>query len=128
VKRTLFFLLLLLLSCRRGISASCSTTGGWGSGGTASRADVQEQVLDILALESLGEELAPDRLDVGDFGSIDEGFELVGLGVANVLVSLRLIKVWSVYAYSDFDTVIGEDEGGVGGSKFWSGHFDVLVW
>jgi hypothetical protein len=93
LKRTLFFLLLLLLSCRRSISASCSTTGGWGSGGTASRADVQEQVLDILALESLGEELAPDGLDVRDFGSVDERFELVGLEVANVLVSLRLYQI-----------------------------------
>jgi hypothetical protein len=76
-------LLLLLLSSRGGLlgrTASRSTTSSRsGSSGTTAGADVQEQVLDVLALEGLGEEGAPDGLDFRDLGGGDEGVELVGL-------------------------------------------------
>jgi hypothetical protein len=72
-------LLLLLLSGRgvSGTSSGGSATGG--GGGTTTRADVQEQVLDVLALEGLGEESGPDGLNLGDLGGGDERLELVGL-------------------------------------------------
>lgn len=58
-------------------SGSAARSGG--SSRTASGADVQQQVLDVLALERLGEELAPDGLDLGNLGGSDEGLEFVGL-------------------------------------------------
>lgn len=73
-------LLLLLGGC--GI-----TTSGRGSsaassrGSTASRANVHEQVLDVLALEGLGEQSGPDGLDVGNTCGGDERLELLGLGM-----------------------------------------------
>jgi len=72
-------LLLLLLSGRgvSGTSSGGSATGG--GGGTTTRADVQEQVLDVLALKGLGEESGPDGLNLGDLGGGDERLELVGL-------------------------------------------------
>ena len=97
---------LLLLS---GSSVTGVTTGGTASGSTSSRgsttagADVQEQVLDILALKSLssvrnyspcrpsianahlGEQGRPDGLDLLDLCGLDEGLKLVGLfKLANV--------------------------------------------
>jgi hypothetical protein len=76
-RRTLFLLL-------NGLNGT--TSGGTGSGGSTSDsrgstsgADVQEHVLDVLALKGLGEERSPDRLNVGDTGSLDDGVELVGL-------------------------------------------------
>lgn len=48
-----------------------------GSGSTAS-ADVRQKLLNILALESLGEQLGPDRLNV-NVGGLDQGLQLVGL-------------------------------------------------
>lgn len=74
---TLNLLLLLLLSSS--LTTSGSTTGGGGSGGTTTGADVGQEVLDILALESLGEELGPDRLNIRDVGGLDESVDLVGL-------------------------------------------------
>ena len=72
--------LLLLLSggLLGGASSGSSTTSG-GGGGTATGADVQEELLDVLALEGLGEDGGPDGLDLGDLGGGDEGLELVGL-------------------------------------------------
>jgi hypothetical protein len=55
-------------------TASSGTTGSGGSTGT----DVGQEVLDVLALEGLGEEGSPDGLDL-DVGSLGEGDKLVGL-------------------------------------------------
>jgi hypothetical protein len=74
---TLSLLLLGLLSSS--LTTSGSTTGGGGSGGTTTGADVGQEVLDILSIESLGEKLGPDRLNIRDVGGLDEGVELVGL-------------------------------------------------
>ena len=76
---TLFLLLLLrCLSCGR-ISTRCRTPCCWCGCCATAGADVQEQFLDIFALECFGEEGAPDGLDVFDFRGCDEGLELVGL-------------------------------------------------
>jgi len=100
-------LLLLLLGGLWGVLGGSGTTGSttsssWGGGSATTGSNVQEQLLDILALEGLGEERSPDGLNVGDLGSGDERLELVG---------------------GDLDTVIREDEGGVGGSELGGGHF-----
>ena len=88
-------LTLLLLSLLLGSLLSSSTASGSGttssrSGSTTARADVQEQVLDVLALKSLGEESGPDGLDVGNLGGRDQGVDLVGLRVT-ALVSLLVV-------------------------------------
>jgi hypothetical protein len=85
-------LLLLGSSGLGGTAGSSSTASGRGSGGSASGTDVQQEVLDILTLEGLGEEREPDGLDVGDLGGGDDGGELVGLfgGSVSVLSSLSL--------------------------------------
>jgi hypothetical protein len=120
----LLLLFLLLLSCGRSIGSTASgggsTTGSRGSS-AAAWANVQEQVLDILALKSLshtsetvpwrwivvsahlGEKGSPDGLDVLDLCGSDERLELVG---------------------SDLDTVISEDESGVGGGELGGRHCD----
>lgn len=73
-------LLLLLLSSWGVTSGGGSTTSSsWGSSSSATRADVGEQVLDVLALEGLGEDAGPDWLDALNTGSGDQGLELVGL-------------------------------------------------
>jgi hypothetical protein len=98
--RTLF----LLLCCWRIITASCGSTGTtsrWGSSSATAGADVQEQVLNILALESLsnyqkpclvfsslwrahlGEESCPDGLDLLDLCGLDQRLELVGLALVS---------------------------------------------
>ena len=98
----------LSLLLRSGLSVSAAssgtTSGSASSGGsTAAGADVQEQVLDILALKSLftyqfrvrnssvfvyahlGEQGRPDGLDLLDLCGLDEGLKLVGLfKLANV--------------------------------------------
>ena len=58
-------------------TASGSTTSSGGGGAT--RADVKEEVLDVLALEGLGEERGPDGLNLGNLGGGDQSLELVGL-------------------------------------------------
>jgi len=73
-------LLGLLLSGR--VSGGSGTTGGstTSSGGSSTtRANVQEEVLDVLALEGLGEERGPDGLNLRNLGGGDERLELVGL-------------------------------------------------
>jgi len=76
----LTLLLLLLGSLLSGTTSSRSTaSSSRGSSGTTTGTDVQEQVLDVLALESLGEEGGPDRLDVGDLGGGDQRIDLVSL-------------------------------------------------
>ena len=73
--------LLLLLLSGGGVSGTTSSRGSatGGGGGTTTRADVQEQVLDVLALEGLGEESGPDGLNLRDVGGGDERLELLGL-------------------------------------------------
>jgi hypothetical protein len=147
-------LLLLGSSGLGGTAGSSSTASGRGSGGSASGTDVQQEVLDILALEGLGEEREPDGLDVGDLGSGDDGGELVGLfgGSVSVLSSLSLslspressallavldngrmsslgyvfIDIW-IWTYGDLQTVIREDEGGVGSGELGGGHFELML-
>lgn len=131
-------LLLLLSGCLLSggtASSGCATSS---RGGTTSGTNVQEQVLDVLALESLfhyqfsgpwyelsgnahlGEQRSPDGLNTLNLGSADESLELVGLG----RLALGPVSLQSSAAYSDFDTVIGEDEGRVGGGEFGGGHCD----
>jgi hypothetical protein len=70
---------------------------------------------------NLGEKGCPDGLDLLELCGLDEGLELVGLS--------KLAIVRGIFAgrasYSDVDTVIGEDEGGVGSCKLGGRHCDV---
>jgi hypothetical protein len=96
-KRTLNLLLLSGRVSGTGVGgASGATSGG---GGTTTGTDVQEQVLNILALKSLsdirnyvlvfrslagahlGEKGGPDGLDILDLCGLDQGLELVGLRI-----------------------------------------------
>merc|ERR1719340_9811 len=89
----IIFLLLGLLLL--GLGGGGGTTGGSatssGTGSSDTRADLGDQVLQVAALESLGEESGPVGLEV-DSGSLEDGGDLLG---------------------GDGDVVIGEDEGGV---------------
>jgi hypothetical protein len=76
---TLFLLLLCGSGWRITTGGGGGTSSGWSGGSATAGADVGQEVLDILALEGLGEEGGPDGLDVGDTGGGDEGLELVGL-------------------------------------------------
>lgn len=76
--RTFFFLLFCCRSSLLGGSWSAASSRS-SSSRTSTRADIQEQVLDILAFERFREELAPDRLDIDDFGGGDQGLEFVCL-------------------------------------------------
>jgi len=81
-QRTLFLLLLSSRGSRitaRSGSSTARSRRGCSSGGRRAGAGVQEHVLDILALECLGEERGPDGLDVGNLRRGDQGLELVGL-------------------------------------------------
>jgi hypothetical protein len=73
--------LLLLLLSGGGVRGTTSSRGSAtsGGGGTTTGTDVHEEVLDVLALEGLGEESGPDGLNLGDLGGGDERLELVGL-------------------------------------------------
>ena len=82
------FLLGLLLGGGRG-STSGSGGGGGGrssAGGTDSGSDVGEEVLDVDALESLGEEAGPVGLHV-DLGGLQDGLNLL-TGDGDVLIFL----------------------------------------
>lgn len=75
--RTLFF---FLLWC--GLLSSSTTSGRRTTSGRCSstaRANVQQQVLNILALERLGEKRGPNRLDISAAGGLEKSLELVGL-------------------------------------------------
>lgn len=107
--RTLSLLLLSGGSVASGVTAgSGSTTSSGGS--TTTGADVQEQVLDILALESLescirnpsphlpsianahlGEKGGPDGLNLLDLCGLDQRLELVGLQEL-ALAHTRMVK------------------------------------
>jgi len=97
----LLLLLLLLNSLSSGVATSGTTSGTTGSGGTTTGTDVHEEVLDVLALESLGEDGGPDGLDISDLSGGDEGLELVG---------------------GDLNAIIGEDQGRVGLSELGVRH------
>ena len=71
----------------------------------------------------LGEKGGPDGLDLLDLCGLDQGLELVGL-VRSVTVSATAPR----RPYSDVDTVIGEDESGVGGCELGGRHCDGCVW
>lgn len=84
VVRLLLLLLLLLLG--GGLLSGGSATGSdsaAGDGGTTTT-DVGEELLDVLALEGLGEEAGPDGLDLNT-SSGGEGGDLV-TGDLNTLV------------------------------------------
>ena len=121
----LTLLLLLLGSWGSSVTASSgsSATSSWSGGSTTAGADVGQDLLDVLALEGLGEELGPDGLDVRDLGGGDEGLELVGLEVWNV----RFLRSWERRgggaSYGDLNTLVGEDERRVGGGELGGGHF-----
>lgn len=75
------FLRLFLGGLIRGSATSSSTctSSSRRRSSTTTRANVQQKLLDILALEGFGEEGAPNRLDIGDLGSGDDGLKFVGL-------------------------------------------------
>jgi hypothetical protein len=106
-------LLLLLLSSSLSTGVTTSSTGSGSGGSTTTRADVQEEILDILALErlstvldlrfhricgriaNLGEDRSPDGLNLGDAGSLDQGLELVGLrGISSASVQWDEARLW----------------------------------
>jgi len=125
VARLTLLLLSLLRRLSSGVAARSSTTRSRRGGRTTTGADVHEQVLDVLALEGLGEELGPDGLDVGDFGGGDEGLELVGLDdhmCSLVSLFFEVCAKVEVMPYGDIDTIIREDEGRVGGCELGGGH------
>lgn len=99
-------LLLLLLSSS--LSGGLSgTTGGGGSGGT-SRANVGQELLDVLALESLGEDGSPDGLNFLDLGGTEEGLELVGLYNENSSAEFHLnlrVSIFQIFPqYNSFSS------------------------
>lgn len=132
LRRTLF--LLLLLSSRSGSLGRTTSSGSWGSSrrrsGARATANVHEHVLDILALERLGEEGGPDGLDVRDLGGRDERLKLVGLQGEAISISKSPIvhPFGSVGAYGDLDTIISQDEGGVGSCELGGRHCDFMSW
>jgi hypothetical protein len=75
----------------------------------------------IVSRAHLGEESCPDGLDVLDLCGLDQRLELVGL------VKLAFFPaIAHKNSYGDVDTVIGEDESGVGGCELGSRHGDVV--
>ena len=72
------FLLGLLLGGGRGSTSGSGGGGRSSAGGTDSGSDVGEEVLDVDALESLGEEAGPVGLHV-DLGGLQDGLDLLTL-------------------------------------------------
>ena len=72
----------------------------------------------------LGEERGPDGLDVLDTSGLDQGLELVGLVTQSVSIPQPRAGPKRGVSYSDINTVIGEDEGGVGDSEFGVRHLE----
>ena len=86
VRLLLLLLLLLGLGGLWGSLGGGTTSGSWGgtgSGGTTTT-NVGQEVLDVLAVEGLGEEGSPDGLDL-DLGGGGEGGDLVALQVVSEL-------------------------------------------
>lgn len=71
------FFLLLLGGGSSGLSTGSSSATS--SGGSTDGADVGEEVLDVLALKSLGEDGGPDGLNFLDLSGAQDGLDLVGL-------------------------------------------------
>lgn len=74
----------LLLLFGGGSSVAAGSGSGTAGRGTAGRGrapgpNIQEQVLDVLALEGLGEQRRPDGFNIGNACSLDERLYLVGL-------------------------------------------------
>ena len=78
------------------------------------------QCLSVFERAHLGEKGCPDGLDFLDLCGLDERLELVGL-----VKSVTVLASAPQNSYSDIDTVIGEDESGVGGGKLGGRHCDV---
>lgn len=76
-----------------------------------------------IAIAHLGEKGCPDGLNLLDLCGLDQGLELVGLGE---LAHCAHSHVPGGKSYSDVDTVIGEDEGCVGGGELGDRHCDGL--
>ena len=138
-------------------SGGTSGTSGGGGGGTT-RANVGQEVLDVLALEGLGEQRGPDGLNVGNLGGRDERLELVGLfakivsmlyhaadndvghhaqafsSSCHIIFSPHYFSACIAHGagdgetYSDLETLIGEDEGGVGGGELGGGRHCWWWW
>jgi hypothetical protein len=75
----------------------------------------------------LGEQRGPDGLNVVDTSSLDQGVELVGLvtqSVSHTFNNPAQVSRADI-PYGDIDTIIGEDEGGVGDSKFGVRHLEI---
>lgn len=73
----------------------------------------------------LGEEGGPDGLELRNLGGSDESLELVGLQWYPLLDPSLLIecaRISQALSYSDLNTVIREDEGGVGGGELGGRH------
>ena len=87
---------------------------------SSSGSNVGKEVLDVLALEGLGEKGGPDGLNV-DLGGGGEGVDLVSLRVDG---SARASAERSgEETHSDLNALVGKDERGVGGGEFGSGHY-----
>lgn len=74
----------------------------------------------------LGEESSPDGLDIGNLGGGDESLKLLGLQVF-FHQRCAVAEFCSIQTYGDLDAVIGQDEGGVGGSELGGRHCELLV-
>jgi hypothetical protein len=85
----------------------------------------------LLSIQSyLGEDGGPDGLNFLDLGGLDQGLELVGLNVENILVSLSLLSSLRLRSYGgqgrklgvgnthgDINAIVGEDQRRVGRSE-----------
>merc|ERR1719400_859380 len=90
-----FFLRLFLLfffgSLLSSGSSWSSTTCTCSRGGTDSRSNVGDEILDVDGLEALGKKTRPERLH-GDVGGLQDGRDLLG---------------------GDGNIIVGEDQGGI---------------
>lgn len=121
--------LLLLLLSGRSITSTASSGGGTTSSSRSSRAtrtNVQEEILDILALERLREEGSPDGLDIGDTSGLDQAVKLVGLyycGQFPFRNPVSFPACFAMCAYRDLNAFVGKDKGGVGRGELGGRHF-----
>ena len=100
-----------------GSTGTGASSRGSGDSG-ASRANVGEQVLDVLALQRLSKKLSPDRLDRHTSG----GGELNDLVALLLLVTVQVIS-WAAltggqqHTYGNLKTLVGEDQSSVSSSE-----------
>ena len=125
--------LLLLLLFLGGVAAGRGVTAGGGSGrggGPNAGADVGDQLLDVAALQGLGEEAGPVGLHL-DLGGLQEGVDLLTLCCRHWNNDMKKSSKSIRATYSDGDVVVGEDEGGVDAGELGLGHgdgFGVVFW